>query len=337
MDKMATAALDQELLVGQYRKMLMIRLLEEKIQQLLLEGEIPDLYPSAGQEAVPVGVCAALRPGDLTIGTYRGVGHVIAKGGTPRSILAELYGRTTGCSRGRGGSKHLAAFDQGMMGTYAIVGAGIPIAVGLALAAKIQGKDQVVACFFGDGASNQGVFHEGLNLASIWKAPVIFVCENNLYAATTPLGTSTSVGRISQRAGSYSITGLTIDGNDVAGVYRAAQDAVARARRGEPTLLECLTYRHGGHFAAESAIGWKYRTPEEMAAWRERDPLIRVEALLNKRPAWPSAKDKLEKSIREEIAEAVEFARKSPLPEPAEVLKDCFSDIGNNFLWRWPE
>ncbi len=329
---------DKDFLAGMYQKMLTIRLLEEKVLQLLMEGEVPDLYPCAGQEAVPVGVCAALRPQDLITGTYRGMGHMVAKGADLKPIFAELYGRKTGCCKGKGGAKHLAAFDKGVMGAYAIVGASIPIAVGLALAAKMLGKDQLVACFFGDGASNQGSFHESLNLAFIWRVPVIFVCENNLYAASTPLKTSTAVDHIAKRADGYAIKGLTIDGNDVEAVYQATKEAATRALRGEPTLLECLTYRYGGHFAAEDRIGWNYRTAEEIARWKKQDPLERAEIILKDRFGWSSSEKKmLEKGIREEIEEALEFARQSPPPQPLEALEDCYFEMDHNFLWRWPE
>jgi len=270
-----TINLPREKLVEMYRKMFEIRSFEEKVFELYAQNMVPGtIHLYAGEEAVAVGVCSNLRKDDYITSTHRGHGHCIAKGADPKRIMAEILGKKTGYCKGKGGSMHIADFKVGMLGATAVVGAGIPIAMGAGLSIKLRGTDQVVACFFGEGASNQGTFHEGINMAAIWKLPVIFVCENNLYAMGTRQSRVMLIENIADRAASYGIPGVTVDGNDVLAVYEAAREAVERARRGEgPTLIECKTYRHKGHSRVDPA---KYRPKEEVEEWLRKDPIKRL-------------------------------------------------------------
>src|SRR5260370_14975182 len=235
----------KDLVLDMYRKMHRIRYFEQKIKELITSAEIPGfVHVSIGEEATAVGACAALRSTDRITSTHRGHGHLIAKGGDVARMMAEIYGKRTGYCKGKGGSMHIVDFSLGILGANGIVGGGIPIATGSALAAKLKGNDDATACFFGDGASNEGTFHESLNLASIWKLPVVYVCENNGFGEFTPTSAVTSVKDIAVRAAGYDIPGHVVDGNNVLEVYRYTSEAVARARRGDgPTLLECKTYR----------------------------------------------------------------------------------------------
>ena len=262
--------LPKENLIIMYRKMLEIRFFEEKVFELYGQNLVPGtIHLYAGEEAVAVGVCNALSKDDYITSTHRGHGHCIAKGADLKRTMAEILGKETGYCKGKGGSMHIADFSIGMLGATAVVGAGLPIAVGAALSAKLRKTDQVVACFFGEGASNQGTFHESINMASAWKLPVIFVCENNLYAMGTRQSRIMNIENISDRAPSYGIPGVSVDGNDVLAVYEAAQVATERARRGEgPTLIECKTYRHKGHSRVDPA---KYRPREEVEEWLRKD------------------------------------------------------------------
>ncbi|MGH8013896.1 MAG: thiamine pyrophosphate-dependent dehydrogenase E1 component subunit alpha, partial [Candidatus Binataceae bacterium] len=271
----------KELLLDMYRAMTRIRLFETRVRDLATANEIPGfVHVSIGEEASATGVCAALRKTDRITSTHRGHGHLIAKGGQLAQMMAELYGKRTGYCKGKGGSMHIVDFALGILGANGIVGAGLPIATGSALAAVISGRDDVTACFFGDGASNEGTFHESLNLAAVWKLPVVYVCENNGFGEFTPMSTVTSVKDIAVRAQAYDMPGHIVDGNDVMEVYRYASEAVARARNGEgPTLLECKTYRWEGHVVGEQAFlgNAAYRTEQEVEEWKARCPLIRFE------------------------------------------------------------
>jgi TPP-dependent pyruvate/acetoin dehydrogenase alpha subunit len=294
-----------------------LRSFEENAKSLYKQGLLTGaLHTYIGEEAVAVGVCSGLREDDYITSTHRGHGHCIAKGGDLGKTLAELLGRETGYSRGRGGSMHLFAPEIGLLGGNGIVGAGIPIAVGAAYSAKYRGTDQVVACFFGDGASNQGTFHEGANMASLWKLPVVFVCENNHWAATTPVSDSTSVPDIAIRAAGYDMPGEVVDGNDVLAVHEGACRAVARARAQEgPSLIECKTFRHDGHCMV--VHDYRLRTPEEDQSWRCKDPIDCLERkLLQEKLSTREKLDGIKQRVRDKLAEAERFARESSFPDP---------------------
>jgi len=317
--------LPREKLVEMYRKMFEIRSFEEKVFELYAQNMVPGtIHLYAGEEAVAVGVCSNLRKDDYITSTHRGHGHCIAKGADPKRIMAEILGKKTGYCKGKGGSMHIADFKVGMLGATAVVGAGIPIAMGAGLSIKLRGTDQVVACFFGEGASNQGTFHEGINMAAIWKLPVIFVCENNLYAMGTRQSRVMLIENIADRAASYGIPGVTVDGNDVLAVYEAAREAVERARRGEgPTLIECKTYRHKGHSRVDPA---KYRPKEEVEEWLRKDPIKRLrEKLLQTNVLAEEEIQRVEEEVSAEIEEAVKFAVESPYPAPEEALEDVYA------------
>jgi len=256
-------AIEKEKLIDMYRVMLRIRTFDERVFKEFAAGNIPGfVHLYSGEEAIATGACANLRLDDYIVSTHRGHGHLIAKGGKTDRMMAELYGKKTGYNKGKGGSMHIAEVDIGILGADAIVGAGIPIAGGAALSAKMRGTDQVVLCFLGDGACNTSRFHEGVNLASIWKLPTVYVIENNMYAETTPVSYAMNIPRIADRAAAYGIPGKTIDGNDVLAVYEAVGEAVARARRGEgPTFIECKTCRHHGHYEGDTQT---YRTKKSL-------------------------------------------------------------------------
>lgn len=308
-----------------YRKMLEIRFFEEKVFELYGQNLVPGtIHLYAGEEAVAVGVCSVLNKGDYITSTHRGHGHCIAKGADLKRTMAEILGKETGYCKGKGGSMHIADFSIGMLGATAVVGAGLPIAVGAALSAKLRKTDQVVACFFGEGASNQGTFHESINMASAWKLPVIFVCENNLYAMGTRQSRIMNIENISDRAPSYGIPGVSVDGNDVLAVYEAAQVATERARRGEgPTLIECKTYRHKGHSRVDPA---KYRPREEVEEWLRKDPIKRLRSkLIQTNISTEAELQEIEKKVSSAIEDAVKFAVESPYPAPEEALEDVYA------------
>jgi len=320
-----TLNLEKEKLVEMYTKMVEIRNFEEKVFELYGRNLVPGtIHLYAGEEAVAVGVCSNLRRDDYITSTHRGHGHCIAKGAQLKKIMAELLGKRTGYCEGKGGSMHIADFSIGMLGATAVVGAGIPIAVGAGLSAKLRGTDQVVACFFGDGASNQGTFHEGINMTSIWKLPVIFVCENNLYAMGTRQSRVMAIESIADRAVAYGIPGVAIDGNDVMAVHRTAREAVERARKGEgATLIECKTYRHKGHSRIDPA---RYRPNEEVEEWLRRDPIKRFKEKLLQTHTLTEAEIALaEKQALARVEEAVKFTMESPHPAPREALEDVYS------------
>jgi len=326
---MGSSASAQEMLQI-YRMMCRIRAFETSVAELFAANRLPGhVHLSTGEEAVAVGVCSTLRKNDYITSTHRGHGHVIAKGAELRRMMAELYGKATGYCRGKGGSMHIADFSIGVLGANGVVAGGLPIAVGAGLSCKLRKTDQVVACFFGDGASNRGPFHEALNMASIWKLPVLFVCENNQFASTTPFSYSTSVKSIAVRAEGYGIPGKSVDGNRILDVREAALEAVDRARHGKgPTLLEAMTYRIRGHFEGDPQ---RYRTKEEVEEQAtNRDPIRQFRDLLSKEEILPKDLDqKIQDEIDQEIKEAIRFAEESPLPLPSDALEGLYAgDIG---------
>ena len=318
-------AIEKGKLIDIYRKMVRIRVFEERVVKEFAAGNIPGfVHVYSGEEAVATGACANLRTEDYITSTHRGHGHLIAKGGKTDRMMAELYGKKTGYNKGKGGSMHIAEVDIGILGADAIVGGGIPIAGGAALSAKMRGTNQVAICFLGDGATNNARFHEGVNLASIWKLPVVYVIENNMYAETTPVSYAMNVANIADRATSYGIPGVTVDGNDVMAVYEAVGEAVARARKAEgPTLVECKTCRHHGHYEGDTMT---YRTKEEVAECKKRDPIPRFRKKLIEMGALTEKEaDKIDQEVAKEIDEAVKFAEESPFPAPEEALEDVYA------------
>jgi len=308
-----------------YNKMHEIRDFEETAWTLFSENKLRgSVHLYIGEEAVAASVCSQLSDQDYIASTHRGHGHCIAKGAELDRALAELMGKATGYCKGRSGSMHIADFEKGNLGANAIVGGGIPIATGGALAIKMQKRDNVAVAFFGDGASNQGTFHESINMAAVWKLPIIFVCENNQYAMTVPVQQSTSVENISDRAAGYGIVGETVDGNDVVAIYEAFARAKERAIKGEgPTLLECKTYRWRGHWTGDPE---PYRTKEEVEYWKtNRDPIALFEKyLIDNKLATAKELDEIKKDVVKRMEAAVEFAMNSPEPDPAHVLDDVF-------------
>ncbi len=318
-----------EQLLRLYREMLNIRRSEELLAKTYAAGLIPGAcHTYIGQEAVAVGVCAHLRPADVVFSTHRGHGHALAKGGPPREVVAELLGKVTGCSRGRGGSMHLFAPEVGLMGTSGIVGPSILQAVGAGQSFALRGTDNVSVAFFGDGAVNNGAFHEGVNLATIYALPVLFVCENNLYATEVAFDYSSRNPAVANRGPAYGITSELVDGNDVQAVFAAAGAAVARARAGQgPTLLECRTYRTRPH--AEGMRDAGYRTPEEVDSWKTRDPIKTLgDELVAAGCATPDTLQAIDTEIRALVDEALVFAKASPWPDPATVTDYVFSQAG---------
>ena len=316
---------DAETLLSLYRTMVTVRKFETLAGELFAAGKIPGfIHLSIGQEGSSAGVCSVLRPDDYLITTHRGHGHVIAKGGNLNRMIAELMGRKTGYCKGKGGSMHIADFSLGILGANGVVAGGFPIIVGAGLSIKLRKTDQVAVCFFGDGASNRGPFHEALNMAAIWKLPVLFVCENNCYASTTPTTYACSVIDIATRAAGYNIPGVTVDGNDILAVRQAATNAIDRARRGEgPTLLENKTYRRRGHFEGDPQ---KYRDHAEVAEWEKKsDPINRFAILLRKKKILTKdLEDEIAAKIDSDLKEAVQFAEQSEWPHPEEALNDMF-------------
>jgi pyruvate dehydrogenase E1 component alpha subunit len=317
--------LNNDKLVAMYQKMLEIRYFEEQVFELYGQNLVPGtIHLYMGEEAVAVGICANLRKDDYLVSTHRGHGHCIAKGARLDKTMAEILGRKTGYCKGKGGSMHIADFSIGMLGATAVVGAGLPIAAGAGLSIKLRGTDQVVACFFGDGASNQGTFHEAINIAAVWKLPVLFVCENNLYAMGTRQTQVMLLKDISTRAAAYAIPGVSIDGNDVLAVFEAAQEAVKRARNGKgPTLIECKTYRHKGHSRMDPAT---YRTEDEVKEWLNRDPIQRFKKhLLENGTISAKEIEQVEQKVADGLKAAVEYATASPDPAPEEALEDVYA------------
>jgi pyruvate dehydrogenase E1 component alpha subunit len=310
-----------------YKTMLRIRKFEEKAMSLFTGGKIPGfVHLYIGEEAVATGVTANLDTLDYITSTHRGHGHIIAKGGNLRFMMAELFGKAAGYCKGKGGSMHIADASRGILGANGIVGAGQNIAVGAGLSIKYKGTDQVCVCFFGDGSTNQGTFHEALNLASIWKLPVVFVCENNLYGISMSQSRHQAIQDIADRAIAYNIPGVAVDGNDVFAVYEAAKVAVKRARDKQgPTLIECKTYRHRGHFEGDPGL---YKPEDEQRDWLAKDPIKRLESFIVENKIQTDAGiDVINEEVTKEILDAIEFAENSPEPSIESVVEDIYTDI----------
>ena len=327
--------LDRTTMLKLYRTMATIRHFEERgIPETGQRGMSASVHSSAGQEAVPTGICANLTDDDYIGSTHRGHGHCIAKGVEPKQMMAELFGRSTGNNKGKGGSMHIADMSKGMLGTNGIVAGSVPLAVGAALTSKLRKLGRVAVAFFGDGGANQGVLHECMNLASVWKLPVIFCCENNGYAESTPVEYALSVSNVADRAPGYNMPGFHVDGMDVFAVYDAANQAVARARAGDgPTLLECRTYRYYGHTVFDNPLS--YRTKEEEEYWRGRDPLkLFRETVIPQGEIAVEELDQIETEIAALMEEAVKFADESPLPEPLELYEDVYVNYPKDMMKR---
>ncbi len=322
---MKTQTLSTDRLVKMMYTMCLIRAFEEKADDLFAHGKVHGtMHLSIGQEAVATGVCEALRPDDYLLSHHRGHGHCIARGADVNRMMAEFLGRETGYCRGRGGSMHIADVDEGILGANGIVAGGLPLATGVGLSIQMRGTAQVCLAFFGDGATNEGAFHESLNLASVWNLAVVFVCENNQYAMSMPVRKSMKVERIAERAAAYGMPGEQVDGMDVLAVYEAATQAVAHARGGGgPTLLECVTYRYKGHSKSDPQ---RYRTRDEVAAWQQRDPIVHLRArLVADGVLGPETADRLARDARDAVEEAVRFAESSPEPDPATLLEGVYA------------
>jgi pyruvate dehydrogenase E1 component alpha subunit len=317
--------LERELCVDMLSKMHKIRIFEETVDDLFARGLVHGtMHLSIGQEASAVGSIYALRDEDYILSTHRGHGHCIAKGADIKLMMAEFMGKETGYCRGRGGSMHIADMGGRNLGANGVVGGGIPLAVGVGLSLQMRRRDEIVMGFFGDGAANQGSFHESLNMAAIWDLPVVYVCENNQYGMSMSVRKALKIENISQRAASYGMHGVTVDGNDVLEVYEAATEAVKRARGGEgPTLLECKTYRWKGHSKSDQE---RYRTKEEIAAWKKRDPITRFRETLIAEGGIDEEEDaRIEEEARQSIMDALEYAQSSPEPSVDTILEGVYA------------
>jgi pyruvate dehydrogenase E1 component alpha subunit len=324
-ERLELAALDSETLRMALLRMHVIRKFEEVAEASYMRGLIHGtMHLSIGQEASAVGSVLALRADDYILSTHRGHGHCIAKGADPARMLAEFFGKETGYCRGRGGSMHIADIEGGNLGANGIVAGGLPIAVGVGMSIKAQRQDRVCMVFFGDGATNEGAFHEALNMASIWKLPVVFVCENNKYAMSMDIALAMAVPHVADRASAYGMPGVTVDGNDLPAVAAAARRAVERARRGDgPSLVECKTYRLRGHSKSDRNL---YRTKDEIDAWRTRDPIRRIESELVAHGRFTSDDlAEIAKVAQSTIERALEFAKSSPDPDPADLTRDVYA------------
>ena len=312
-------------LISMYKSMLRLRNFEDRVKDLFAAGEMPGfVHLYLGEEAVAVGASSALEKDDYITSTHRGHGHILAKGGEMKLMMAELYGKSTGYNKGKGGSMHIAWPQLGILGANGIVSGGIPIATGAALSAKYRKSNQVTVCFFGDGAASEGTFHESVNIASAFNLPVVYVCENNLYGVGTRQSDVRNIDDIADRGAAYGIPGLVVDGNDVIAVFEAVSEAVKRARNGEgPTLIECKTYRWRTHFEGEPDT---YRPPEEVEYWLKREPIAPYrKKLIDQDVLNESDAEKIEKDVIAELDEAVEFARTSPLPDPESALEGLWA------------
>lgn len=317
--------LSREKKLWMYRKMYEIRCFELEVDRLFKANMIwGTCHLSVGEEATAVGAIAALEPEDMITSTHRGHGHCLAKGGELPRMFAELLGRETGYCRGKGGSMHIADLDTGNLGANGIVGGGIPIATGAALASKMKKDGKVTLCFFGDGANNQGVFHESLNIASLWKLPVVYLCENNQYGMSGAFHKTTAAANVADRAAAYNMPGEVVDGNDVEAVYFAVKKAVDRARRGEgPSLIEAKTYRWLGHSKSDANL---YRTKEEIEEWKARCPIKRYRAkLIQEGVATEEELDGIERDVERQIQEAIEYAKNSPEPSVETIADDVYA------------
>ncbi len=318
--------ISKEILIEMYWKMLLSRRFDEKVIELYRAGLKGLYHLTFGEEAVAAGVCTTLNKDDYILSTHRGKGHYLAKGGNIKAMMAEFMERQTGCNKGKGGPMHIIDPSVGMLGANGIVGSCLPIACGAALSAKLRDSGQVAVGFFGDGAANSGIWHESMNLAGIWKLPVIFVCENNYYQESVPVSRHSSVPDFYTRAAGYNIRGYLVDGMDVVSVYEAASEAVQYARNGEgAVMMECKTYRFRGHGESDPTRGLRYRTEQELASWEEKCPLKRALALLLDKGWITDAElDKMEHRCRREIEDAVAFAESSPEVPPEWALMDVF-------------
>jgi len=319
--------LDKGTLLSLYETMVTIRVFETRVKEEFAKGRIPGfVHLYAGEEAVATGIMAHLRNDDKITSTHRGHGHCIAKGCDVDGMMAEIFGKATGLCKGKGGSMHIADVSKGMLGANGIVGGGPPLACGAALTAKVLGTDEVCICFFGDGAAQEGTFHESLNLASIWKLPVIFIAENNGFAESTPASYHCAIENIADRAASYGIPGASVDGMDVFAVYEAAQEAINRARRGQgPSLLECKTYRFNGHFEGDQQL---YKTNELQQSMMARDPITNFRSLTTQQGLLTSQElDAIDARVKERIEHAVTFADQSAYPELSEVDTDVYVTV----------
>ncbi len=320
----AVTGLDKETLLGMYERMVQIRTFEDAAGKNFADGLVPGfVHLYAGEEGVAVGVCAHLTDRDYITSTHRGHGHCIAKGVDIPGMVAELMGKATGICKGKGGSMHIADVDKGMLGANGIVGGGLPLACGAALTAKTLGTGGVAVCFFGDGAANQGTFHEALNLAAIWKLPAVFVCENNGYAESTPVSYHCSASDVANRAAAYEMPGVVVDGLDLFSVYEAAGEAIARARRGEgPTLIEAKTYRYYGHFQGDAIT---YRTADEVTKYKERDVIEAVRKYAVEHDlATEGELGAIDARIQATLDKAWADAKTAPFPAPEEALDDVY-------------
>lgn len=319
----------KEPLINLFRNMVKIRKFEEHVSKLYADGEIPGfVHLYIGQEAVAVGTCANLNKDDFITSTHRGHGHLIAKGGDLKLMMAELYGKATGYCKGKGGSMHIADPGLGILGANGIVGGGIPISVGAGYSAKLRGTKQVCISFFGDGATNEGVFHGSINMASAWQLPVVFVCENNMFGVSTRFSRVSNIEDISKRATGYGIPGKRINGMDVLEVYETTKEAIENARNAKgPTLIVADTFRFHGHFEGESVNYWEDKELEE---WKKKDPITSIKKTLLGNGVKEDELNQIESEINNQIDEAVTFARESKFPEPEDALKDLFSNGGLN-------
>ncbi|HEY9472350.1 MAG TPA: thiamine pyrophosphate-dependent dehydrogenase E1 component subunit alpha [Mycobacteriales bacterium] len=324
--------IDEETRLVIYRRMVEMRTFEKRAYDLFLQGLVKGTsHLSLGMEAIAAAFGVAMRADDWTFATYRGHAHTLARGTPMAPVMAELLGRSTGLMAGKGGSMHLTSVEHGMMGSYAIVGAHLPIALGAAWSSQYRDSGQVAVCFFGDGTTNIGSFHEALNLAAVWKAPVVYVCENNQYMEYTPIGSVTAVSRpAADRASAYGLEPVVVDGNDPDEVYRAAVAALDRARSGGgPTLVEALTYRHGGHSRADPG---KYRPDDEVAAWLARDPVPTYRDRLAAQGVSVNVLDDIDRAVGRAVDEATEAARAAAVPGPEAILTEVWADGGSS--WR---
>lgn len=316
--------LNRDALLWMYETMVTIRRFEEQSRREADAGKLRGMHSSIGQEAVPTGICAHLRDDDYVLGTHRSHHHCIAKGVDLNEMMAELLGKATGTNKGKGGTMHIADINKGMLGANGVVGSNIPVATGVALSAKVRGSDQVSVVFFGDGASSQGSLHEAMNLASIWKLPVLFVCENNRYAESTPFEYAVAGGSVANRAAGYGMPGVMVDGQSALEMYEVGREAVARARAGEgPTLIEAQTYRYQGHFGADDPLG--YRTQEEEDYYEARDCIARMRAhLTDGGYATEAELEAVEAGAVAAVTAATQFADGSPFPEADELTTDVY-------------
>ncbi|MFS0673970.1 thiamine pyrophosphate-dependent dehydrogenase E1 component subunit alpha [Ornithinibacillus sp. 179-J 7C1 HS] len=324
-EKILVPEISNQKLLDLYKQMWLIRLFDEKVDEFFAKGMIHGTtHLAVGQEASAAGVCALLTVEDKITSTHRGHGHCIAKGATAERMMAELFGRTTGYCKGKGGSMHIADVDMGNLGANGIVGGGIPLAVGSALTAKMKKLDYVTVCFFGDGATNEGSFHEAVNLAAIWDLPVIFVCENNQYGMSGSVKEMTRVEHIADRAHAYGIPGVVADGNDIIEMMNVTDEAIKRVKRGKgPTLIEAKTYRWKGHSKSDAK---KYRTREEEQEWRKKDPIKRYKDVLIEAGLLTEEKaEEIRLEVKKEIEEAVKFAEQSPAPTLDDLLTDVYA------------